>query len=159
MATQNPAYGTRAALTCTLASLANGSYREATEVDNSSTLADDYVLAGKITTGTSPTASTSITVYVSGSDGTSARPGNLSGSDAGVTTSGEQTQWRVACVIPTDNTSNHTYEFYVPSIAACFDGLMPKKFSVVVLNSSGVALNSTAGNHDLEVTPITFTIA
>lgn len=159
MATQTTNYGTRAALTITLASLANNAYREATEVDNSTDKAVDGVLHGKITTGTSPTSGNAITVYVSGSDGTTARPGNLSGSDAGVTPASEQLQWEVARYIVVDATSNHTYEFYIGSIAALFGGVMPKKFSVIVLNGSGVALNATAGNHDIEYTPIKYDIA
>jgi hypothetical protein len=159
VATQTTNYGTRAALTITLASLGNGSYREATEVDNSSSPAVDYLVHGKITTGTSPTANTSITVYVSGSDGTTARPGNLTGADSTITPAGEQTQFEIGRIIAIDSTSNHTYEFYIGSVAALFGGVMPKKFSVIVLNSSGVALNATGGNHDIEVTPVKFDIA
>jgi len=159
VATQNPAYGTRSALTITLASLGNGAYRESTEVDNSSTLADDGVLHGVITTGTSPTAATSITVYLVGSDGTTARVGNLTGTDSTITPAGEQTQFEIGRIIAVDSTSNHAYEFYIGSIAALFGGVMPKKFSVVVLNSSGVALNATGGNHSINYTPVTFTVA
>lgn len=159
MATQTTNYGTRVALTITLASLANAAYRESTEIDNSSTLAVDGILHGKITTGTSPTVSTTITVYVSGSDGTTARPGNLTGTDSTITPAGEQTQFEVARVLSIDATSNHTYEFFVGSVAALFGGVMPKKLSVIVLNSSGVALNATGGNHDIEYTPIKYDVA
>ena len=159
MANRKLNYGTRAAVTITLASLANAAYRESNEIDNSSTLAIDAMLAGKVTTGTSPTTATSITIYVSASDGTTARPGNLTGSDAGVTPAGEQTQWEIGRIIAVDNTSNHTYEWCIPSVAALFGGILPKKYSVVVLNSSGVALNATGGNHELNVTPITEDIA
>lgn len=159
MATQTINYGTRAALVCTLASLANAAYREATEIDNSSTLADDAMLHGKVTTGTTPVAGTSITIYVSGSDGTTARPGNLTGADSTITPAGEQTQFEIARIIAVDATSNHTYEWFVGSVAALFGGVLPKKWSVIVLNSSGVALNATGGNHDIEVTPIKYDIA
>lgn len=159
MATQTTSYGTRAALTITLASLGNGSYRESTEIDNSSSPAVDAVLHGKITTGTSPTTATSITVYVSGSDGTTARPGNLTGSDSTITPAGEQTQFEIGRIIAVDNTSNHTYEFYIGSVAALFGGVLPKKWSVIVLNSSGVAFNATGSNHDIEVTPVKYDIA
>lgn len=159
MANQTTNYGTRTALTITLASLGNAAYRESTEVDNSSTKAVDGILHGKITTGTSPTVNTSITVYVAGSDGTTARLGNMTGTDSTITPAGEQTQFEIARIITCDATSNHTYEFFVGSIAALFGGVMPKKFSVIVLNSSGVALNATGGNHDIEYTPITFDVA
>lgn len=158
MATQNVSYGTRVALTITLASLANGAYRESTEVDNTSTLAVDGFLHGKITMQTA-TAGNTITVYVSGSDGTTARPGNLTGTDSTITPAGEQTQFEIARVIPVDATANHVYEFFVGSIASLFGGIMPKKFSVVVLNGSGAALNATGGNHDIEYTPVFYTVA
>lgn len=154
---QTTTYGTRAVLTCTLASLANGAYREATEIDNSSDMADDGVLAGTITTGTTPVAGNTISIFVSGSDGTTARPGNLTGADAVVTPAGEQTQWELARVIPVDATNNHTYEWYVGGLAALFGGVMPKKMSVIFLNSSNVALNATGGNHSVAFTPIKYT--
>lgn len=147
---------TRAPLTVTLASLASAAYREATEVDNSTAQAVDGFLTGKITTGTSPVAGT-ISIFVSASDGTAARPGNLSGTDAVVTPASEQAQWELARVIPTDATNNHTYEFAIPGLAAIFGGMMPAKFSVIVLNSSGVALNATGGNHEINYTPIKYT--
>lgn len=159
MATQTTNYGTRTALTITLASLGTGAYREATEVDNSSSPAVDYMVHGKITTGTSPTVNTSITVYVSGSDGTTARPGNLTGTDSTITPAGEQTQFEIARIISVDATSNHTYEFFIGSVAALFGGVMPKKWSVIVLNSSGVALHATGSNHDIEVTPVKYDVA
>jgi hypothetical protein len=159
MAARNLAYGTRAALTITLASLANGAYREATEVDNGTTLALDGILHGIITAGTSPTAGNTITVYVAGSDGTTTRVGNLTGADSTITPAGEQSQFEIARIIPIDATSNHAYEFFVGSIAALFGGIMPKKFSVIVLNGTGVALNATGGNHSINYTPITETIA
>lgn len=160
MAVQTVTFGTRTALTITLASLGNGAYRESTEVDNSSDLAVDGILHGVITVGTTPTANTTITVYVAGSDGTTTRVGNLTGADSTITPSGEQAQFEVARVIPiTITTSNVGNEFYVGSIAALFGGVMPKKFSVIVLNSSGVALNATGGNHSINYTPVKYTIA
>lgn len=153
---QTVTYGTRAALTCTLASLANGAYREATEVDNTTDKADDGLLHGVVTMQTA-TLNNTISIYVSGSDGTTSRPGNLSGVDAVVTPAGEQTQWELARVIPVDATANHAYQWYVGGLAALFGGVMPKKFSVIVLNSSGAALNATGGNHEINYTPITYT--
>lgn len=158
MTTRNVAYGTRVALTITLASLGNGAYRESTEVDNTSTLAIDGFLHGKITMQTATNGNT-VTIYVSGSDGTTARPGNLTGTDSTITPAGEQSQFEIARIIPVDNTANHAYEFFVGSIAALFGGVMPKKFSVIVLNGSGAALNATGGNHEINYTPITETNA
>lgn len=158
MAARNIAYGTRTTITISPASLANGAYRESTEIDNSSTLALDAVIAGIITAGTTPTNGNTISIYVSGSDGTTARPGNLTGTDSTITPAGEQTQFFLAQVITVDATSNHAYEVYIGSVAAFFGGILPKKWSVIVLNSSAVALNATGGNHSMFYTPITETV-
>lgn len=158
MAIQTITYGTRVALTITLASLANGAYREATEVDNTTDKADDGFLHGKITMQTA-TAGNVFTIFVSGSDGTTARPGNLTGTDSTITPAGEQTQFEIARVVPVDATANHVYEFFIGGLAALFGGTMPKKFSVIVLNNTGAALNATGSNHDIEYTPITYTVA
>lgn len=157
MPVQTITYGTRTSLTISLASLASGAFREATEVDNTTTQAVDGFLHAKITMQTAVNGNT-ITIYVSGSDGTTVRPGNLSGTDAVVTPAGEQTQWEIARIIPVDATANHQYDFFIGSIAALFGGVMPKKFSVIVLNGSGAALNATGSNHDIEYTPITYTV-
>lgn len=142
----------------TLTSLANGAYRESTEIDNSSTLAMDEIVHGTITAGTTPTVGNTISVYVSGSDGTTSRPGNLTGTDSTITPAGEQTQFVLAAVIPVDATTGHVYDFFIGSVAALFGGLMPKKWSLVVLNSSAVALNAAGNTGAIFHTPVTYTV-
>lgn len=158
MATQNIAYGTRNTITFSPASLGNGSYRESNEVDNSSNLYVDALVTGKLTTGTSPTNNGTVTVFVWGGDSTIRGGGNVTGADAALTPAGEDKQMRIAAVIVNDATSNHTYEFAF-TVAQLFGGILPKKWGVVVLNSSGVALNATAGNHDLAYQGVTYTVA
>lgn len=144
-------YGTRTTITITLASLATASYRESNEVDNTTARYLDVILAGKITTGTTPTAGT-IYVYVWGGDGT-IRAAGVSGSDAAWTAAGEDAQLRLAAIIPTDATSNHVYEFLAP-LAQYFGGAMPPKWGCVVYHDTAVALNATAGNHVLAYTGV-----
>lgn len=158
MATVNQVFGTRTQLTITLASLGNGSYREATEVSNSGLLALDFLIHGKITTGTSPTVNTSLTVYAAGSDGTTARVANMTGTDSTITPAGEQTQLEVGKIVSVDATSNHAYEFSF-MLSQALGLAMPPKWSIIVLNSSGVALNATGGNHEIWYTPVNFTVA
>lgn len=163
MATVNVAYGSSTALTLSLASLATSSTllvgRESTAVDNTGTLAIDYLVGGKVTTGTSPTGGV-IEIWAVGSyDGTTYVAG-ATGSDAGLTlTQPEKVQLRLLAVIDCDTTSNHTYEWGVCSIAAAFGGIVPKKWSLFVVHSSGVNLNSTAGNHEAKYTAVTLTVA
>ncbi len=163
MTTATPSYGTSAALTMTLASLASDTSliagREATAVDNTSDLAVDSLVGGKVTTGTSPTASRQIEVWAIGSyDGTALSAG-ATGSDANFSPTGEKTLLKLLTIIPTDATSNHSYEWGPFSIAQAFGGTMPKKWSVYIVHNTGVALNATGTNHEVKYTPVKYSSA
>jgi len=163
MATVTPSYGTSAALTITLASLASDASliagREATAIDNTTDLAIDSIVGGKVTTGTSPTASKQIEVWADGSyDGTTFSAG-ATGTDANFSPTGEKTQLKLLQIIPTDATSNHTYEWGPFSIAQAFGGTMPKKWGIFIVHNTGVALNATAGNHEVKYTPVKYVSA
>lgn len=162
------AYGSSSSLTLTLASLASSSSlvagRESTAVDNTTNKYLDVLLSGKITTGTSPTGNPGqITVFVYASyEDTPTYPDVLDGTDSDETFT--STGIRDAAVIPiavisTDTTSNRTYWFGPRSVANCFGGAMPKYWGVWVAQSSGVALNSTGGNHAVWYTPVYETVA
>ena len=165
MTTASISYGTSTAMTLGLftgplatdANLIAG--RESTAVDNTGALAIDYLVGGKVTTGTSPTASKQIEVWLTASyDGTTFGAG-ASGSDANFSPTGEKTQLKLLCVIPTDGTSNHTYEWGPFSVAQACGGLMPKKFGIFVVHNTGVSLNATAGNHEAKYTSVNYTSA
>lgn len=147
MATETLSYGTVTALTWTPASVATATYDFSAAVDNSTDLAPEVLVSGKITTGTSPTVNTSITLFLYGEDGNGQYTAGISGSDGGTPGAGEQTQLPIMQIITVDATSNHTYEYGPIAIAQFFGGVVPKKWGVGMLNSSGVALNATAGNH------------
>jgi hypothetical protein len=162
MTTLTPVYGSVATLTFGLASLANDSTnylagRESAAADNTSDLADDCMVGGKITTGTSPTAGRQIEVWAIGSyDGTSFS-GNATGADANLTlTAPTKALLKLLQIIPTDATSNHLYTWGPFSVAQAFGGTMPRKWSIFVVQGTGVALNATAGNHELKYTPIKY---
>lgn len=148
-------------LTITLSSLASGSAgiftagQESTAVDNTTNNDIDHLVSGKITTGTSPTASRSISVYayasISTSSGTPTYPDVLDGSDSAESfTSANvmQTAVRWIATMTIDNTSDRAYYFGPTSIAMLF-GQMPKFWGVYVTHDTGVNLNSTAGNHKI----------
>ena len=150
------------ALTISLASLASGSSgvytagRESTAVDNTSNVDVDHLLAGKIRTGTSPTASRSINVYVyaniSSSSGTPTYPDVLDGTDSAETFTSANVMnsaVRLAASMLTDSTSDRDYFFGPVSVASLFGGVLPKFWGVYVAHDSGVNLNSTDGNHVL----------
>lgn len=149
-----------AALTLTLASLASDSTlltgRASTAVDNTTNQDLDHLVSGIVTTGTTPTANTSIEIWAWASYKTAAGvpsyPDSITGADAGktITASGvKQAMLRQVASIAVDNTSNRTYPFAPVSIANLFGG-MPKFWGLFVVHSTGVALNATAANHDIQ---------
>lgn len=166
MATRKISYGTRTAMTIALASLASDANLlvgvESDAVDNGTDLAIDHILDGKITTGTSPTASKEIRVYVAASwDGT-AWPDAFDGTGSAETITSSDIRndaIKLAKVLGTDGTSNRSYYFDGVSVAQLYGGRMPRKYVVFVTHSTGVSLNATAGNHAIAYTPIYETVA
>lgn len=158
--TATPAYQAVSTHTITLASLASDTNlvagREGTAIDNAGTeLAIDAMVGGKVMTGTSPTASRQIEIWLAGSyDGTS-YSGAATGSDANLTPA-EKTLLKLLTIIPTVNTSNKAYPWGPFSVAQAFGGAMPRKWSVFVVHNTGVALNATGGNHEVKHTPVKY---
>lgn len=167
MASIKLAYRASVAVTITLAALPTDANllagQEGTAVDNSSDLDLDKLLAGKITTGTSPTDAKEIRVYVAGIiDDTPTWPDVLDGTDSAetITSSGiRDAALRLAAMIATNNTSDRTYWFGPISVAALFGGTLPAKFVVFVVHNTGVNLNSTGSNHAIKVTGVYETVA
>lgn len=160
MATATPLNSAVSTHTITLASLASDANlvagREGTAIDNNATEdAIDAILGGKITTGTTPTAGKQIEVWVYGSHDGTLYSGNATGADANLTPSAKGLL-KLAQIIPTDATSNKTYNFCVGSVAALFGGVMPRKWGAFVVHNTGVALHATAGNHEIKHTPVKY---
>lgn len=156
-------YGTRTAITITLASLASDANlltgRESNEVNNSVSLFDDIVVDGKITTGTTPTDAKEIRVYVAASwDGTT-WPDVFDGTDSAETITSSQIRdsgIKLAMIIPTNNTSDRTYPIDGFSVAQLYGGRVPKKFVVFVTHGTAVPLHATGSNHQLAYTGISY---
>jgi len=130
------------AMTLTAASLASstaGVDRQSTMISN----VDDGQLIQiyyKITTGTSPTANKTITIYlIKGDDPSSSniRTDNAGASDAGLTV----VTARQIDVITTDATSNHTY------YGSCIIRNPGPEWGIAIVQDTGVALNATGSNH------------
>jgi hypothetical protein len=148
------------ALALTLAGLASDSTllvgRASTAIDNTTTLDLDHLVSGVITSGTSPTTSTSIEIWAWASyktvAGVPTYPDGITGVDAAKTLTASGVKFgalRLVATITVDNTSNRAYPFAPVSIASLF-GSMPKFWGLFVVHNTGVALNATAGNHDIE---------
>lgn len=162
MATASIAYPAAVTLTITLTSLASSSTllagRESTAVDNSTELAVDYLVGGKITAGAGTPIAGVIEVWAYGTwDGT-LFSGGCTGSDAALTFTNEKIQLIKLTDIVVNTTAAHTYEWGPKSIATAF-GAVPKKWGIFVTHNSSAALHATASNHEIKATPIHFTSA
>jgi hypothetical protein len=165
MADLKLSYPAASDLTITLASLGSDTNlltgRESATIDNSTNLYLDYLISGKITAGTSPTASRSIEVWAVGSwDGTN-WPDVFDGTESAETITSADIKasvCRFVAAMATASTSDRTYHFGPVSLAAAFGGTLPPKFVLFVTHSTGVNLNSTAGNHQIRIQPVFQTV-
>ena len=165
MADLKLSYPAASDLTITLASLASDTNlltgRESATIDNSTNLYLDILVSGKITAGTSPTASRSIEVWAVGSwDGTN-WPDVFDGTESAETITSADIKasvTRYIAAMATANTSDRTYHFGPVSLASAFGGVLPPKIVLFITHSTGVALNSTAGNHQIRLQPVFQTI-
>ena len=165
MADLKLSYPAASDLTITLASLASDTNlltgRESATIDNTTNLYLDILVSGKITAGTSPTAARSIEVWVVGSwDGTN-WPDVFDGTESAETITSADIKasvCRYVAAMATANTSDRTYHFGPVSLASAFGGTLPPKVVLFVTHSTGVNLNSTAGNHQIRLQPVFQTI-
>lgn len=155
------AYASAADFTITLASLASSTTlvagREGNAVDNTSNKYLDYMIGGKITTGTSPTASKTIQIRIAGSlDDGPTYPDVLDGTDSNetITSTDILNQIPTIAVLGTDATSNQTYYMSAKAVSLVFGGVLPKFFVPFVSHDTGVNLNGTGSNHKLTSTGI-----
>ncbi len=142
------AYGTAAqAVTVTLASLGSAAARESTAVDNSGNLFLDVLFTLRIKTGAGALSGDQvINIYVAGTvdPATPVWPDTVTGSDAAITLN-SPTQLKLLGSIQVAATAT-TYTSEPLSIASAFGGVMPTKWSIVVENKAGAALDATEGN-------------
>lgn len=165
MADLKLSYPAASDLTITLASLGSDTNlltgRESATIDNSTNLYLDYLISGKITAGTSPTAARSIEVWAVGSwDGTN-WPDVFDGTESAETITSADIKasvCRFVAAMATANTTDRTYHFGPVSLAAAFGGTLPPKFVLFVTHSTGVNLNSTADNHKIRLQPVFQTV-
>lgn len=165
MADLKLSYPAASDLTITLASLASDTSlltgRESATIDNATNLYLDILVSGKITAGTSPTAARSIEVWAVGSwDGTN-WPDVFDGTESAETITSADIKasvCRFVAAMATANTTDRAYHFGPVSLASAFGGTLPPKIVLFVTHSTGVALNSTAGNHQVRLQPVYQTI-
>ena len=148
------------AITLTLTSLTDGSWRQSAAVDNTSNLYIDVLVGGSVQVGTSPTADGTIDIYAYGQyDASGEYTAGASGSDAAYTADGEEGQLKFIASIVVDATSDQDYEWGPYNIAPAFGGVIPQRWGLVVENNTGATLNATGTNNETIYTGIDYTTA
>lgn len=137
-------YAAKATITCTLTSLANGSARESTVVDNTTNLYKDALVRVKTNGQASGTAAVRIFAYAALGD--TDYTDLATGSDAAFTAG-----FRNVAFLGAVQMNAATGVVAGPfSVAAAFGGILPSKWGLIFLNNSGAALSATAGHHVIE---------
>jgi len=146
MATIKQTYESSDTLTITIASLANSSGRCSTALDNTSNLDITADVGVKVKTNASGTSATGyVSVYLVRSyDGTSYDDA-FAGSDAAFTPVN-------ATLLGTLNTVANATTYYKTFDVGELGLTLPQKWAIAIVNSSGAALDSTAGNHEIKTT-------
>jgi len=147
-------YGSTATITAAVESLASDTNLlagiESAIIDNTSDGFEDIILSGKVTAGTSPTASRSIEVWAVAWD-SYGWPDVFDGTTSGETITSSDIKNAICksvATMSTSNTSDRAYFFTGVSAKQVFGGVLPSKFVLFVVHNTGVALNATAGNHE-----------
>lgn len=161
MADLKQAFGSSTAITCTLASLTSSATaaRESTVVDNGTNLYLDVMVAVavKLQTGT-PSSDRAVYVFAYASEDGTNYTDNATGSDAALTMR-SPSNLRPLGTINCPDAGGLTYKSGPMSLAKAFDGVVPRKWGVVIRNSTGVTLSATEGDHSKTYTGVYYQTA
>lgn len=140
------ALGAKATVTITLTSLGNGSARESTVLDFSSSGAIDALL--RVTTNGQASGTGRLDLYAYAALGDTTYTDGATGSDAAFTAA-NRLNARYIGFVQMNQATAVVGAFF--SLAAAFDGTLPSKVGLIAINSSGAALSATGGDHVVEV--------
>jgi len=161
MTTATPSYGAAATLTCTSSGLASSSLltvgRQSTVADNTSDLADDSMVGGKLVTSATTTTNTQIQIWAFGTyDGTT-YSASAGATDAGFTPdTGAKNLMKLLTIIPNITTTAVTYAWGPFSVAQAFGGTMPSKWGIWIVHNVGTPL---AAGSEIKYTPVKYASA
>ena len=130
--------------------------RESAAQDNGTDLSLDGRISGKITVGTTPTIDTSIQIFAfSALDDTPTWPDVMDGTDSDETLTsvgvGAAFLKLIALCTVDSTTSDRAYPFTAFRTLREAFGFMPQDFGLFITHNTGVALNTTAGNHFVKI--------
>lgn len=145
MADIKSAYGAKTTITLTLTSLTNGSGRESTVIDNTSNKFLDALL--RFQTNGQASGTGLVDVYVYAALGDTTYTDAATGTDAAFTAANRRNSPYLFSVQMNAGTA---VQGGLVSVASAFNGTMPDKWGLIVINNSGATLSATAGNHVIE---------
>lgn len=169
MATSTVNYSSNTAITMDLSALASSATfvagRESSQVDNTTNKYVDVLVSGSVSVGTTPTANTSILIYVYGAETSLATTAIdvLDGTDSAetLTNVGILNALRLGAAINVPAATTDVQYFVLPfSVAALFGGVVPKFWGLFVAHNTAVNLRSNAINtNSFEYVGIKYDIA
>lgn len=121
---------------------------ESGAIDNTSNLYLDYRVTAKIVVAAAGLSAGEIRLYLVGMLDDSTWPDVFDGTESTETVTDTEMRdaiCRLGAQTETDTTASDTYYLDCPSVAAAFNGNMPKKFVVFITHSTGANL-AAAGN-------------
>lgn len=141
-------YPTAVAMTITLSTpLTTGSARESTAVNNTSTKYDDALLSIKTKGQTGGTGVLEVWGYSSLEKGTLTYTDGATGTDAAFTAANIKNSVYIGSVRMDAANSVQSGPFY---LASAFGGRLPPRWGIILKNSSGASMSTTAGDHLIE---------
>jgi hypothetical protein len=144
-------YGTDGVvIACTLTSLANAAARESDAVDNSSNLYLDALVQVVLKlSNAAPAGDKRCYVYAAGviNAASPTWPDTVTGADAAITLNSPTQLKLIGALEMIQNATSKSEPF---SVAQAFGGILPVKWSIVILNSSGQALTGTGSDHTVK---------
>lgn len=169
MATSTVNYSANTAITMDLSALGSSATfvagRESSQVDNTTNKFVDVLVSGSVSVGTTPTANTSILIYVYGAETSlaSVNLNTLDGTDSAVTLGnvGILNALRLGAAINVPVATTDVQYIVLPfSVAALFGGTVPKFWGLFVAHNTGVNLRTNAINtNSFEYVGIKYDIA
>lgn len=168
MATQTINYGTPAAITLDLTSLASSADwtagRESDVIDNSSNKYVDALVSGSVVVGTTPAINTTIAVFAYAQhDDTPTYQDVFDGAGSAETVTSAGVLAGVARLLGTlkvdSTTSDREYWLAPTSVAEVFGGILPKRWGLFVAHNTGVALKSSLNTGKFKYTGIKYDVA
>lgn len=160
------AYAASAAYTITLTGLVTSSTliagRQSTPISNTANLYHDYLVGGRITSGTTPTVDKSIEIWLFGSvNDTPTYPDQFSTADADRSVTSvniKKSAVRILDRLFVDATTDRVNWFGPVGIAQAFGWVLPKNHGVWVVHDCVAALHTTPGNHVVSHTGVFHTV-